>query len=150
MTRAFSGIICICLIASCRSLPAPVVVTETAGGEALTMQEVQKTGDRDDVPTGEKAPDVVSTASYSHAGGKIAKVTVTKKRWNPWATPKVYFNCIDCHRQTPQELGLEVEQPKDPWYKWPLMLLAISVIALVFYGASYIRTALRALGWRRR
>lgn len=120
-------------VLGCRSVPAPVIVTETVEGGKLTMEIVQETGSRGDVPVGEKASNVVSATTFSHAGGFKAKVTVTRSNWKPFAAPRVYFNCIDCHAESPRGLGLTVEQPKDPWFQWPMISLIVGGIALLFW-----------------
>lgn len=133
------------LLVGCRSLPVPVLITETSDGEKMTMQEIEKTGDIGDIPAGVKREDVVSMMSFSHAGGKLAKVGTIKSKWNPFAKPHAYFNCIDCHVQTSKQLGAKAERPEDPWYRWPLILLILSAIGAVFWFWNQIRAFLGPL-----
>lgn len=108
------------LLTACGTISPPIVLTETKQGEPVTMTTVEETADRKDVPA-DVAPREVVAKIETKTG---AKVWVVKK--SVFKSPVVYQNA-----QAKKE-GLTVEQPKDPWWKWPLtVLILIAVIAIV-------------------
>lgn len=108
------------LLAACKSIPVPVVLTETKQGEPVTMTAVQETADRQDIPA-DVAPREVVAKVETKTG---AKVWVVKK--SAFKPPVVYQNA-----QAKKE-GIAIAQPKDPWWKWPLIaFILIAVIAAV-------------------
>lgn len=124
------------LLVGCRSLPAPVVLTETRQGEPVTMAPVPETASRRDVPVGVAPRDVVAKIETKTG----AKVWVVRK--GPLKEPVMYQNA------QAQAEGLTVTQPKDPWWKWPLFIGTAFAVAFVVYFFGRIKELL--FFWRKK
>ena len=135
--RAFGvTVFVLLLLAACGPAMRPTILTENKAGEVLQMKEVEKTGDRADIPQGEKEKDVVTT-SWTHAGGNVAKVTTAKK--GLFGKRQVYYNCSNCHKQSLDQLGVKTEQPKRSWYHWPLITLEALALVACIAALLYLR-----------
>lgn len=112
-------------LTGCAGVKPPVVLTETRQGEAVVMAPVPETGSRRDVPVGVAPRDVVAKVETKSG----AKVWLVKK--GPLKEPVMYQNV------QAQAEGLTVSQPKDPWWKWPVVgLVFIAVMAgIIFFDA---------------
>lgn len=120
---------------SCSARPPLSVLTETKQGEALTMTPIQETASRRDIPA-DVAPREVIAKVETKSG---AKVYVVKK--SPFKPAVVYQN-----EQAKTE-GITIAQPKDPWWKWPLMIGGILAAALAAFFLRQIKDVL--FFWRR-
>jgi len=108
------------LLFACASTP-PAVLTADRSGNALTMATIPESGSRSDTPAG-VAPRNVVAEIITKTG---AKVTIVKK---PFHKPVAYQN-----EQAKAE-GLTAVQPKDPWWKWPLIVgIALGMGLVAFF-----------------
>ena len=122
------------IIFGCRSIVPPSVLTEDRAGHALIMTAIPETGPRRDAPA-DVAPRHVQATVTTRTG---AKVIIVKK---PFHKPVAYAN-----EQATAE-GLEVTQPKDPWWKWLVLILIAVGTALVIYFLEHIKRLF--FFWRR-
>jgi hypothetical protein len=99
------------------------------------MTAIPESGSRKDAPAG-VAPRHVVGEVISKSG---AKITITKKLFHE---PEAYMN-----DQAKAE-GFVVVQPKDPWWKWPALVLIGVGIALVLYFLDAIKRIFFI--WRRK
>jgi hypothetical protein len=125
------SLITLVLLFGCPKNP-PSVLTSDRSGNVLTMQTIPETGARSDTPTG-VAPRQVTAEVITKTG---AKATIVKK---PFRKPVVYLN-----EQAKAE-GLSVVQPKDPWWKWPLIILIVLGAGAAVYFLKQIRLFISAI-----
>ena len=113
------------LLFGCRSMPAPVIVSETRSGEQVMEYEIQQTESRQDVPVNVDPRNVVAKVE-TKTGAKAW--VVDKQRWNPFNEVQVFKN-----EQAKTE-ELKIAQPKVPWWKWPVtVLIFLAVLATVIF-----------------
>lgn len=124
------------LVASGCSHARPLVEVPSRSGEIFQRSAVEKTGSRKDVPADKKAREVVSQARLVHAGGSIGKIVITQSLW-PWGEVNVDTNCARCHADA--ATMLTVEQPKRPWYFWPVWSLAFLAAGAAVIFMSHIK-----------
>jgi hypothetical protein len=134
-------LLCVLWLTSCRAAPLPSLLTETRGGEPMIQRTIEKTGSRRDVPVNKKPREVVAQSKFNHRGG-VGYISITRSWW-PWASVQVSTNCLNCHKTEP----IPFTRPKDPWWKWPVLVLIAVGTALVLYFLEQIKRLI--FFWRR-
>lgn len=116
-------------IVGCKSVTPPTVITETKQGEVLTMSSIPEIGSRAEVPVEVAPRDVIKIETPT--GGKVF---IVKKLFHK---PVAYTNEQGKIEQ------LKVTQPKDPWWKWPVLVLSAALVC----GAIFIRMQFKTFFW---
>lgn len=122
------------LLTSCWSHPAPVLLTETRGGEVITTVPIAEVSARSDVPVG-IAPRYVVAKIETKTG---AKVYLVKK---PFKAAVAYQNA------EAKKEGLTITQPKNPWWKWPAILGGIILLMAVFWMIGILKGWIKGVMW---
>lgn len=131
------------LLTACpKNILKPMLLTETREGDPLVGQELQKTGSRKNVPVSEKVRHVVDQTHIFHSG-QTGEIIITKGIW-PWSDVVVYTNCGKCHK----DMGsiIKNEQPKRPWWQWPVVIFGTLIIAFIFSILRVVISWIRKLG----
>lgn len=132
--KVISAFALLALLLGCHPAVLPVTITRDRAGETLYASKVPETGSRKETPV-EVAPRNVVAEVKTKTG---AKVVLVKK---PFKEPVMYMN------EQARAEGLTITRPKDPWWKWPAIIIIAMGISTVLYFIDKIKSIL--FFWRR-
>jgi len=122
--------ICACIL-SCSHV-RPAVEVKTVAGEIVQMIDLQRTGDRADVPVGVNPEHVIAQVKTKEGG----MITVVKK---PFHDAEIFQN------QEAIKEEMKTVLPARPWYYWPVrILIGLAILAGIIF-LLYLRGMLSGI-----